>query len=134
MRERCERLSTLASALASEPPGLDVKEEAGTLRREIESAIYGHHRGEEEVLFPALIESVAGSDPVCLNEMTAFLAAEHRALEASWHPVHEVLGGIGAGERAASLAPVLGTFADAYLRHLEREEQELFPMAARLLG
>ena len=35
-------------------------------------------------LFPALLESMAGSDPVCLRELTVSLSAEHRELEGRW--------------------------------------------------
>lgn len=32
-----------------------------------------HHEDEEQDLFPALLESMAGSDAVCLRELTASL-------------------------------------------------------------
>ena len=46
---------------------------------------------EEADLFPALLEAVAGSDAVCLRELTASLAAQHRELESRWRQVRDVL-------------------------------------------
>ena len=57
-----------------------------------------HHADEEQDLFPALLESMAGSDPVCLRELTAALTAEHRELEARWQDVRAVLERVIAGE------------------------------------
>lgn len=43
-----------------------------------------HHDDEEHDLFPALIESMAGSGAICLRELTAALTVEHREPEARW--------------------------------------------------
>lgn len=134
LRGLCERLRQLATKIAEGNPAVAITEEAAALRLEIEPLMLAHHRHEEALLFPALLEAMAGSDAVCLRELTEFLAAEHRALEESWQHVCRVLVSIEAGEReAAGLSKSLEAFADRYLRHIQREEEELFPMAARLL-
>ena len=46
--------------------------------RDFDTSARHHHDDEERDLFPALIESMAGSDAVCLRELTAALTAEHR--------------------------------------------------------
>ena len=43
-----------------------------------------HYADEEEDLFPALIESMAGSDAVCLQNLTRGSASQHRALAGQW--------------------------------------------------
>lgn len=93
-----------------------------------------HHADEEEDLFPALLESMAGSDPVCLREITRGLAQEHHALQADWQRLRPSLERLMAGEEAALAAGDVGAFASRYLEHVEREDAELLPMAARLLG
>ena len=77
---------------------------------------------------------MAGSDPVCLREMTAGLTAEHRQLEALWRRVRADLQRIGEGESASLRADAAEELVALYERHIEREERELLPMAARLLS
>lgn len=133
MRERCERLCWLAQDLFAGEPAAAVANRAGALRLEIESRIYAHHDDEEATVFPALLEAMAGSDPVCLRELTELLRAEHRVLERSWEAVRRVLEQVEAGQPGSIDVECFRTFIDGYLAHIEREEQELFPMAARLL-
>ncbi|RDE50265.1 MAG: hypothetical protein DVS81_12415 [Candidatus Accumulibacter meliphilus] len=51
-----------------------------------DSAARHHHADEEDDLFPALIESKAGSDAICLREVIDGLKADQRALKACWRP------------------------------------------------
>lgn len=133
MRERCERLRHLARDLFAAEPAAVFGNRAAVLRLEIESRMYAHHDDEETTVFPALLETMAGSDPVCLRELTELLRAEHRALERSWEAVRRVLEQVEAGQPGPIDIECFRTFIDGYLAHIEREEQELFPMAARLL-
>jgi iron-sulfur cluster repair protein YtfE (RIC family) len=133
MRERCERLRRLARDLFAGAPGAVFGDRAAALRLEIESRMYAHHDDEETTVFPALLEAMAGSDPVCLRELTELLRVEHRALERSWEVVRRVLEQVEAGQPAQIDVESFRTFIDGYVAHIEREEQELFPMAERLL-
>lgn len=95
----------------------------------------GHHHADEEIdLFPALIESMAGSDAVCLRELVATLTADHRALEAQWRHLRPSLALLAAGQAASLDALAVDTFVDHYRRHIAREDAELLPMAGRLLA
>lgn len=91
------------------------------------------HADEDVDLFPALIESMAGSDPVCIREMTRALTAEHRELEAHWRSLRGRLERIARGEPALLEAADVESLASGYDRHIAREESELLPMASRLL-
>ena len=94
-----------------------------------------HHHADEEVdLFPALIEAMAGSDAVCLRELTASLAAEHRELEQRWRALHRRLEQVAGADVATLPDDDVHDFIDLYERHIAREEAELLPMAARLLS
>jgi hemerythrin-like domain-containing protein len=93
-----------------------------------------HHEDEEQDLFPALLESMAGSDPVCLRELTAGLAAEHRELEMLWRRIRRALERVVEGGFVSLSLEEVEAFAGFYARHIQREEQELLPMAARLLS
>jgi hypothetical protein len=132
MRERCERLRRLAADVLAQDPDAGIRRRAAALRVEIASTMFAHHQDEEALLFPALIEAMAGSDAVCLREMTELLTVEHRALEQAWEPVRQALERIESG-RGGTEAEAFRAFIDGYLAHADREQQELFPMAERLL-
>lgn len=84
-----------------------------------------HMSVQESALFPLLIDSMAGSDAVCLRNITDELCAEHRAIELLW-------------ARVASTAESAALDADALValceHHLAFERDELWPMAERLLS
>jgi hemerythrin-like domain-containing protein len=93
-----------------------------------------HHADEDIDLAPALLESMAGSDAVCLRDITDALAREHRALRQLWSALQPALDEVAAG-RAQSL-PVheVETFVERCQACVAREESELLPMASRLLA
>jgi hypothetical protein len=92
------------------------------------------YRGdEEEDLFPALLESMAGSDAVCLRELTSAMAQQHRALEMMWERLRTPLAALASGQGSTLDSAAVEAFAALYHSHIEREQSELLPMAARLL-
>jgi len=68
------------------------------------------------------------------RELTESLQAEHRALDADWRRVRASLAQIAAGTSAQLASEDVEALVSRYERHIAREEQELLPMAARLLG
>jgi hemerythrin-like domain-containing protein len=134
IEQQCSTLRRLQSHLPGHGADEQARAAAAGVMRYFDLAARQHHEDEEKDLFPALLESMAGSDPVCLREMTEGLTAEHRELEGAWQRIRVVLERIEAGE-ALELPPEhVDAFVDLYARHIEREEQELLPMAARLLS
>jgi hypothetical protein len=79
----------------------------GVIRYFTTAALH-HPADEEDDLFPALIEAMAGSDAVCLRTLTESLRCEHRVLAAHWRHLQPLLGKVGAGE-----TPPEGEFAAA---------------------
>ncbi len=130
---RVQALQCLGPQLATRGADPQVREAALTLRRGFDDAVREQHEDEELLLFPALLESMAGSDAVCLRELTDALAAEHRALEQRWRRLRSVLDQVAAGAAAMLPADELQAFVGLVQRHLARESAELLPMAARLL-
>ena len=88
----------------------------------------------ERLLFPELIESMAGSDAVCLREMTDGLAQQHRELSRLWLRLRPSFDQLASG--AATALPVHEI--EGFIAHCQavadREDGELLPMAARLLS
>ncbi len=138
----------------------DVRAAAGAIRKYFDEAASRHHRDEEQDLFPAVIEAMAGSDAVCLHAIVRRLSADHRQLEQAWQDLRPNLialaqrgGNDGAGDNGAAevssgaavtavadrdppaLDPVkVERFIAAHRSHLDIEDAELMPMARRLLS
>jgi hemerythrin-like domain-containing protein len=134
VERQCATLRALVPHVAAHGADTAAREAAAAVMRYFDGAAPHHHADEEEDLFPALLESMAGSDAVCLRELIGGLLEEHRALEAAWRRVRAALEAIEAGSADARLAGAdVETLVGLYERHIAREEGELLPMAARLL-
>ena len=133
VRSQCQTLQRLVPHLAAHGADRQAREAAVAVMRYFDTAARQHHEDEEIDLFPALLESMAGSDAVCLRELTAALAADHRVLESRWHALRRVLEAVAGGAAATLAADDVQAFVGLYQRHIEREEAELLPMAGRLL-
>jgi len=134
IRNQCSTLLRLRSHVTSVGADAAARDAARGVIRYFDSAAHDHHEDEEQDLFPALLESMAGSDPVCLRELIESLKDDHRELERLWGAVRAWLAAVEAGEAAPQEGIRIDAFVDLYERHDVREEKELFPMAERLLG
>ncbi|MBL8288718.1 MAG: hemerythrin domain-containing protein [Rubrivivax sp.] len=134
VERQCATLARLVPHLAEHGSDRAAREAASAVLRYFDLAGPKHHADEEEDLFPALLESMAGSDAVCLRELTESLAADHREFERRWAAIRRTLQEVAAGRAARLEAAEVQGYADLYSRHIAREEGELLPMAARLLG
>ncbi|HEX4329524.1 MAG TPA: hemerythrin domain-containing protein [Burkholderiales bacterium] len=134
IERQCAILLRLVTHLAAHGADVQAQTAAANVLRYFDTAALQHHADEEADLFPALLESMAGSDAVCIREITERLSGEHRLLEAAWRRLREPLEKIAGGEVTALDAAQVESFTRAYADHLAFEEAELLPMAARLLG
>ncbi len=134
IEQQCSTLRRLVTHVAGHGADAAARDAAAAVMRYFDSAAVNHHADEERDLFPALIEAMAGSDAVCLRELTASLAGEHRELEARWRRVRDALAPLAAGTASSLAAGDFEALVNSYERHIAREEAELLPLAARLLG
>jgi len=134
IEQQCSTLRRLQSHLLAHGADDQARAAAAAVMRYFDLAARQHHEDEERDLFPALLESMAGSDPACVRELTSYLAAEHRELKVAWRRIRAVLERVEAGEALALDPDHVESFVDLYVRHIEREETELLPMAVRLLS
>lgn len=134
VQDQFSTLLRLVPHIAAHGPDRPAQEAATAVMRYFDTSARHHHDDEERDLFPALIESMAGSDAVCLRELTGALTAEHRELEAGWQTLRAVLVQVAAGQTVLLAQDDLSGFAQRYQRHIAREESELLPMARRLLS
>jgi len=134
MQRQCATLKRLVPHLAQHGADESARNAAGNVMRYFDTSARHHHADEEEDLFPALIESMAGSDAVCLRDLTERLKAEHRALDLAWQCVRGVLERVARGESVRLASNDVEALVGQYERHIECEEKELLPMVARLLS
>ena len=134
MERQCATLRRLMLHLVEHGVDEAALTAAANVMRYFDTSAKQHHADEEEDLFPALIESMAGSDAVCLRELTERLKADHRVLEIAWQRVRGVLERVARGESVRLESDDVEALVGQYERHIEREERELLPMAARLLS
>ncbi|HVP88254.1 MAG TPA: hemerythrin domain-containing protein [Casimicrobiaceae bacterium] len=134
IRNQCSTLLRLRSHVAANATDAAASLAARGVIRYFDNAAPDHHADEEEDLFPALLEAMAGSDPVCIRELIDSLTTEHRELERLWTPVRAWLAAVEACRATLPDAGQVDPLVELYERHAIREERELFPMAQRLLG
>jgi hemerythrin-like domain-containing protein len=134
VQHQCDTLLRLLAHVQVNGPDRPAQEAATAVMRYFETAARHHHEDEEQDLFPALLDSMAGSDAVCLRALTTSLSSDHRQLEARWRVLREWLVDIEAGRPTRVLDEEIRAFTLAYEQHIAREETELLPMANRLLG
>lgn len=131
---QCATLLRLAPHMDRHGADRQAREAAAAVMRYFDTSARHHHEDEEVDLFPALLESMAGSDAVCLRGLIDALCADHRALETRWQALREVLTQVVEGAAATLRPDDVRGFVGLYELHIAREEAELLPMAARLLG
>lgn len=134
VQHQCETLLRLHIHLQGHGADRPAQEAAGAVMRYFDTAARHHHEDEEQDLFPALLESMAGSDAVCLRALTLSLCADHRSLEQRWAALRLRLEQVVAGTASTIDDADVPGFVQLYRQHIAREEAELLPMAARLLS
>ena len=132
-----EKLLARQAAVAAPAVDDEVRAAATAIGRYFDEAATRHHHDEEQDLFPAVIEAMAGSDAVCLKGMVERLTNEHRQLEGAWRMLRPSLAALAASADGA--APGLDTaraahFVAALRDHITYEDEDLLPMARRLLS
>jgi hypothetical protein len=114
-------------------PPLVVRNTAQGVLRYFDLTVSVHHRDEEDDLHPALVEAMAGSDPVCLRELAAAATTAHRAIEAAWRGLRPAVLALARGETAALEPAAVEALVASCQASFAHEDRELLPTARRLL-
>lgn len=131
---KCAGLLALAEHV--ETHGSDTQAQAGArgFLHYFDTQARTTRENEEQNVFPALIESMAGSDAVCLRGMTEGLTDMLHELDRHWRTqLRPPLLSLAEGKPAELPAAALHAFCDSYAAYIERANSELLPMAERLL-
>lgn len=113
----------------------DARVAAAAILRYFITAAPHHHADEEVDLFPKLLRTAeAISDRARAFELVSHLLVDHREMEALWALVREALEGLQSGEKTGLDSLLCKDFVRIYSNHIETEDNELFPLAARLFS
>lgn len=134
VERQCQTLLRLVPHLAASGSDQAAREAAQNVMRYFDTSARHHHADEEEDLFPALLQSAPEAELAPLRELIAALQAQHRELERAWGELRWKLEGVWLETMRDLDADEVGRLVDLYRSHIEREEEELLPFAARVLG
>jgi len=122
---RCHTLRKLQAHLPQHGCDTPARQAAASVLRYFETAAQHHHEDEEIDLFPLLMADAKA------QHLIDKLVAEHRTLESHWRALHPELLAIHEGRN--SILASADAFIAAYERHIEQENGQLLPLAAKLL-
>ena len=116
--------------------GFDAEARAATARllHFFDRVLPLHHAVQEADLYPALLDAMAGSDAVCLQDLTTAAAQQHRDLWRLWLRLRPALLDLSSGRATALPVHEIEAFLAQCQAGVAREDGELLPMAARLLS
>jgi len=134
VERQCQTLLRLVPHLAANGPDQAAREAAQNILRYFDTSAKHHHADEEEDLFPALLQVASGTERAQLRQLIDALLGQHRELEQAWGQLRWKLEGIWLGTMPGLDADEVARLVDLYRLHIAREEEELLPLAARLLG
>lgn len=134
VERQCLTMLRLVPHLAANGPDQAAREAAQNVMRYFDTSARHHHADEEEDLFPALLQSAPPTGLAQVRELVAALRAQHRELEQFWAQLRPKLEGVTLGTQSELGADEVARLVDLYRSHIAREEAELLPLAARLLG
>jgi hemerythrin-like domain-containing protein len=133
VERQCQTLRRLVPHLAAHGSDADARKAASNVMRYFDTAAQDHHADEEADLFPALLQAAAGDDAERVPALVALLLAEHRELATHWQQVRATLVRVAAGEPVTLEAAEVEALVTRYEKHIACEEEELLPLAGRLL-
>ena len=134
IEKQMETLARLQQHVASCGFDNDARIATAAILRYFIEAAPNHHADEEIDLFPKVLRAAEASlDRARAYELIAHLLVDHRNMDAAWEQLREALQALVSGEKPDLDTQLCKEFALVYSSHIEREEEQLFPLAARLL-
>jgi hemerythrin-like domain-containing protein len=134
VERQCQTMLRLVPHLAANGPDQAAREAAQNIMRYFDTSAKHHHADEEEDLFPALLLWAPDAELARLRELIDALCVQHRELELAWSQVRWKLEGIWLGMTPDLGAEEVERMVELYRLHIAREEAELLPFGARVLG
>ena len=134
IRKQLATMEKLLPHLAEHGADEQARQAAAAVIKYFDKAAHLHHDDEEQNLFPMLQSTARGGDAALLATLGPEIVDEHRQMDAMWQSLHEQLRGIADGSAAVLASNEVQRFADMYRSHMEKEEENIAPMALRLFS
>ncbi len=136
VEQQCRTLLRLPPHLQAHGANLSARQAARAVMRYFDTAAQDHHADEEQDLFPALLSVAMESaeEAQRLRDLTQALVADHQRIGGLWRELRQALAAVAEAQAIELPLGQVQEFVAAYRRHIEREEDELLPLAARLLS
>jgi len=133
VEDQCQTMLRLVPHLAADGPDRAARTAAQNVMRYFDTSAKQHHADEEEDLFPALLRAAPESERAYLIALIDALLAQHRELELTWGRIRRKLEELLQGANPDLGMNEVERMVELYRVHIAREEEELLPLAARLL-
>ena len=129
----CRGLRSLMLFIGGARPDRDALMLGHFLLRFFDVQVPLHCSEEEEVLFPALLGSMAGPDAARIRDLARRSRLHHHDLSALWSALRPALETIAAGRRALLDRDQVATFSREWANQVRFEEAGLLALAERVL-
>lgn len=134
IRKQLKTLQQLAGPAGREASANEVQQAATVVLRYFEKSAPQHHEDEERNLLPMLANTAKDADAVLLAQLTPEILAEHREMDVLWQRLRPQLAALVAGEPGVLDNVDAAAYSELYLRHMDKEEGHIAPMAKRLFS
>lgn len=140
VRKQCATLKALMPHLHTKGADDEAAAAAHRVMRYFDEAAVHHHADEEEDLFPRLMKALQTSTlgPAEKNGIQVLLSRlrqEHANMGAAWQTVRTCLLKVRSHQLPdlVAMQPLIERFTQAYEAHTALEDEQLLPLAARVL-
>lgn len=128
--KQCSTLDKLLAHLPDKGCDAQAQQAATNVLRYFDTAGQHHHHDEEDDLFPALRTLHEAEADRLIDQ----LLGEHVHMDKAWQALRPMLADIAAARSAALDAAAVAHFIALYEKHIATENNQLLPLAARLLN
>lgn len=140
VRKQCATLKALMPHLHTKGADDEAAAAAHRVMRYFDEAAVHHHADEEEDLFPRLMKALQTStigtaEKNDVQVLLSRLRQEHASMGAAWQTVRTYLLKVRSHQLPdlAPMQPLIERFTQAYEAHTALEDEQLLPLARRLL-
>lgn len=134
IRKQLVTLEKLGPHLASKGADQEAQQAANAVIRYFEIAAPLHHEDEEHDLLPTLQTSVHGEDAALLAQLLPRILQQHEQMATLWQRLTPQLAAIAQGSSSELAATAIEQFRALYQEHMQIEETQIAPMAARIFS
>ena len=133
IKRQLETLQKLAKHLPARGCDQQAQQAAQGILRYFDTSGQFHHQDEEENLFPTLL-AITAPDNAPMKALIERLLAQHVVMFAAWDDARAVLVKLAEGVNTPLPEALVEKLVSNYTNHIQLEETELLPQAARLLN